>query len=64
VLSEAFEWVVDDDLAAADELLADEFETVCERQPPELAETDAGHPASCHLHGTPESVEQPASADD
>jgi peptide/nickel transport system ATP-binding protein len=64
VLSAAFESVVAGDLETADELLADEFETVCERQPPELAETDAGHPASCHLHGTPESVERPASADD
>jgi peptide/nickel transport system ATP-binding protein len=64
VLSEAFEWVVDGDLAAADDLLADEFETVCEREAPELAETEAGHPASCHLHEQGEAVEQPASADD
>jgi peptide/nickel transport system ATP-binding protein len=64
VLSEAFDSVVAGDLATADDLLADEFETVCERQAPELVETDAGHPASCHLHGRADPVESPASADD
>jgi peptide/nickel transport system ATP-binding protein len=35
---------------AARVLLADEFETISERDPPDLRETAAGHPAACHLH--------------
>ncbi|WP_049903215.1 ABC transporter ATP-binding protein [Halococcus agarilyticus] len=56
VLDDALDHVVRDDLAEARELLAEEFATVCERDPPELRETAVGHPASCHLHdeGYPE----------
>jgi peptide/nickel transport system ATP-binding protein len=67
VLSAALEDVVAGDLAAADDRLATEFATVCEREKPALAETGAGHPASCHLHGVPtesSDVEDPATADD
>jgi peptide/nickel transport system ATP-binding protein len=67
VLSAALDDVVAGDLAAADDRLATEFATVCEREKPTLAETGAGHPASCHLHGVPTEsgdVEDPATADD
>ncbi|MFB6072686.1 MAG: ABC transporter ATP-binding protein [Halobacterium sp.] len=38
-----------DENAAADRLQA--FTTICEREEPTLEDTDAGHPAACHLHG-------------
>ena len=50
VLSEAFDHLIGGDIEAADDLLASEFETICERESPTLSETDAGHPAACHLH--------------
>ncbi|WP_336034879.1 ABC transporter ATP-binding protein [Halobacterium yunchengense] len=50
VVSAAVDDVVAGDVDAAADRLADAFATVCERDAPELAETDAGHPAACHLH--------------
>ncbi|WP_276282495.1 ABC transporter ATP-binding protein [Halorussus caseinilyticus] len=50
VLSSAIDSLVADDAEGARALLADEFETICERDPPELHETPTGHPAACHLH--------------
>ncbi|WP_135854003.1 ABC transporter ATP-binding protein [Halorussus salinus] len=50
VLSSALDALVAGDREAARHLLADEFETVCERERPTLRETDAGHPAACLLH--------------
>ncbi|WP_137286325.1 ABC transporter ATP-binding protein [Halorussus salinisoli] len=51
VLREAVESLVTDaDAESARALLADEFETVCESDHPDLRETEAGHPAACHLH--------------
>jgi peptide/nickel transport system ATP-binding protein len=38
------------DPEAAADRLEDAFTTVCEREEPELRETDAGHRAACHLH--------------
>ena len=51
VLGAAIEDVLAGDSEAAAERLGDAFSTVCERETPTLAETDAGHPAACHLHG-------------
>ncbi|MDH5020138.1 ABC transporter ATP-binding protein [Halobacterium rubrum] len=51
VISAAIEDVLAGDTGAAADRLGDAFETVCEREAPELVETDAGHPAACHLHG-------------
>jgi oligopeptide/dipeptide ABC transporter ATP-binding protein len=50
VLTDAIAAVLDGDFERADELFREEFETVCEREAPELRDTDAGHPAACHLH--------------
>ena len=50
VLSEALAEIVVDEVAAADERLAEAFSTVCEREHPRQQETAAGHPAACHLH--------------
>jgi len=50
VLAEALDHLSGGDPAAADDLLSEEFSTVCEESKPEFAETEAGHPASCHLH--------------
>jgi len=50
VLGKALTHLVTGDGTRAAALLAEEFETVCERSAPRLAETDAGHPAACHLH--------------
>ncbi|MFB6151360.1 MAG: ABC transporter ATP-binding protein [Haloarculaceae archaeon] len=50
VVAEALEAIVQEDFERADDRLASEFETVCEREAPELSETEAGHPAACHLH--------------
>jgi peptide/nickel transport system ATP-binding protein len=51
VVSAAVGNVLAGDSEAAADRLGDAFETVCEREAPELVETDAGHPAACHLHG-------------
>ena len=59
VLREAIDLLVGDESEEARALLADEFETVCERDHPELQETEAGHPAACHLHDE-EAVTEPA----
>lgn len=50
VLSEALDHIINDRQDEARELLATEFETICEVREPELIETEAGHPAACHLH--------------
>lgn len=63
VLSDAFEHITADDLASANELLATEFETVCENRQPERTETGSKHSAACHLHERTANVE-PASLDD
>ena len=52
VVSAAIEDVLAGEPVAAADRLGDAFETVCEREAPELVETDAGHPAACHLHDT------------
>ena len=52
VLEDALDMIVDGDLAGADDLLADEFETVCERDAPSLVETESGHRSACHLNET------------
>ena len=51
VLADALPAIVDGDLAAAEDALAP-FASVCEGEHPDLRETDAGHPAACHLHTT------------
>ncbi|MFC6952757.1 oligopeptide/dipeptide ABC transporter ATP-binding protein [Halorubellus litoreus] len=66
VLADALERIVSDDLAGADELLSTEFETVCERDAPSLAETSPGHQSACHLDSpsaTTDSVESAVSDD-
>jgi peptide/nickel transport system ATP-binding protein len=50
VVREAVDSLVGGEIEAARALLAEEFETVCERDPPEFRETEAGHRAACHLH--------------
>jgi peptide/nickel transport system ATP-binding protein len=50
VLQEALDSLAAGEADAARDLLADEFETVCERDRPELRLTESGHPAACHLH--------------
>ncbi|WP_135825107.1 ABC transporter ATP-binding protein [Halorussus ruber] len=50
VLSEALDSLASGDSESARDLLGREFETVCERDSPELRETESGHPAACHLH--------------
>ena len=52
VLSAAIDDAVAGDVGSAADRLGDAFTTVCERKAPALAETDAGHPAACHLHDT------------
>ncbi|KAB1192320.1 dipeptide ABC transporter ATP-binding protein [Haloferax sp. MBLA0076] len=47
VIDEALEYVVDDDWEHAADVLRDRFESVCERDAPELGTAD--HPAACHL---------------
>ncbi|WP_137285538.1 ABC transporter ATP-binding protein [Halorussus salinisoli] len=54
VLSRALSKLVDGDSDAATELLAEEFETICESERPTLDQTGAGHEAACHLHETAE----------
>ncbi|MHB9287031.1 ABC transporter ATP-binding protein [Halobacteriales archaeon Cl-PHB] len=50
VLAAALEDVVAGDHEAAADRLGEAFTTVCERDDPELDETDAGHLAACHRH--------------
>lgn len=52
VLDEAVRTLRDGDLDGARDRLARRFDTVCERREPQLRETDAGHPAACHLYKT------------
>lgn len=52
VLADAIDSLAEGDATAARETLGREFETICERDHPELGETDAGHSATCHLHDT------------
>ncbi|WP_157533076.1 oligopeptide/dipeptide ABC transporter ATP-binding protein, partial [Haloferax profundi] len=47
VIDEALGYVVDDDWEHAADVLRDQFESVCERDAPELGTAD--HPAACHL---------------
>nr|WP_208288492.1 ABC transporter ATP-binding protein [Halobacterium sp. R2-5] len=46
-VEESFDHLAADDWAAAEAVLADTFESVCEREDPELG--DDAHPAACHL---------------
>ena len=50
VLSAAIDDAVAGDVDEAADRLSEAFTTVCEQQKPGLAETEAGHPAACHLH--------------
>jgi peptide/nickel transport system ATP-binding protein len=50
VFAEALDRIVDEEFEAAASLLAEEFETVCEREEPPLDGTAAGQLAACHLH--------------
>jgi peptide/nickel transport system ATP-binding protein len=50
VFAEALDRVVAEEFEAAASLLAEEFETVCEREEPPLDGTAAGQLAACHLH--------------
>jgi peptide/nickel transport system ATP-binding protein len=66
-LDEAMTHVVDQEPERAQQLMRDEFDTVCAEEDPELQQTDVGHPAACHLHGTAiheEPAENPAATDD
>jgi peptide/nickel transport system ATP-binding protein len=47
-VEESFEHLAADDFEAAAAVLADTFESVCEREEPSLGE--GAHPASCHLY--------------
>jgi len=53
-LSEALEALIDGKQEAAAETLTEQFETVCERQTPEVRSLSADHRVACHL--TDESV--------
>ncbi|MFC3478352.1 ABC transporter ATP-binding protein [Halobacterium litoreum] len=50
VVSSAIDDLLAGDEDAAADRLGDAFTSVCEREEPALQETDAGHPAACHLH--------------
>lgn len=50
VLSEALLEVANEKFVEAELLLAEEFETVCERERPALVSENRTHPAACHLH--------------
>jgi peptide/nickel transport system ATP-binding protein len=56
VLREALDHVVDGEDERAEDLLAEEFHTVCEETHPDLVSTQAGHPAAClrHVEEVPE----------
>jgi peptide/nickel transport system ATP-binding protein len=49
VLTKAIQYVVDDEQDQARELLATEFESVCENNDPSFETTEDDHEASCHL---------------
>jgi len=53
IVEESFGHLQNGDWEAAEELLADHFESVCERQRPVLQEN--AHPAACHLYDQPSS---------
>ncbi|WP_276302320.1 ABC transporter ATP-binding protein [Halorussus lipolyticus] len=57
VVSSAIDSLASGDPESARNLLAREFETVCERERPELRETETGHPSACHLHEKRSGVE-------
>ena len=50
VLSTALNEIVAGDVDTAESRLSREFASVCEQDHPAPQETDAGHPAACHLH--------------
>jgi peptide/nickel transport system ATP-binding protein len=50
VLEEALSAVESEEFEAAEETLAEAFETVCERERPALIGENREHPAACHLH--------------
>ncbi|MFC4448746.1 ABC transporter ATP-binding protein [Halorussus aquaticus] len=52
VVAESFEHLAKEDWEAAESLLRDHFESVCERNGPVLQ--DEAHPAACHLYDQPE----------
>jgi peptide/nickel transport system ATP-binding protein len=62
VLDDALDMILAEDLTGAEELLADEFETVCERDAPSLVETDPGHQSACHLNETTNATDSVESA--
>jgi peptide/nickel transport system ATP-binding protein len=65
VFEEALDLVVGDGTDRAADLLADEFETVCERDAPELREVARGRTAACHLlEADPQPVEESTPAND
>jgi peptide/nickel transport system ATP-binding protein len=49
-LSAGFDDIVAEEYDAAEEHLSTAFPTPCEEHEPVLEETEAGHPAACHLH--------------
>ncbi|GGL59094.1 ABC transporter ATP-binding protein [Halocalculus aciditolerans] len=53
VLERALDDVVHRNVAAARDRLAEEFETVCERQEPALDAEGSSRPTACHLDGAP-----------
>jgi peptide/nickel transport system ATP-binding protein len=67
VIAEAIDLVVDNELEQADQLLSEEFSTVCERERTDLVPTDVDQEAACHLHDEQESPQydsQQVSSDD
>lgn len=50
VLEQTLSAVANEEFADAETLLAEEFETVCERESPPLVSDNRTHPAACHLH--------------
>jgi peptide/nickel transport system ATP-binding protein len=50
VLEQALAAVVNEEFVDAETLLAEEFETVCERESPSLVSENRTHSAACHLH--------------
>ncbi|UPW02144.1 ABC transporter ATP-binding protein [Halorussus gelatinilyticus] len=52
LVAESFDYLASGDWAAAESLLRDHFESVCERKDPVLQ--DEAHPAACHLYDQPQ----------
>jgi peptide/nickel transport system ATP-binding protein len=50
VFAESLDYIVDGEPDRAAELLREEFETICETSPPEVADLGGNRRASCHLH--------------